>query len=96
METKPVVEYFISSDGKHAVHVQMTQLTNEAADKSFELASYIYDMITSKYASKMSNGHKPVQQKLEANYGNCEKCGAELVKNPKTGKVFCSAKCWLN
>lgn len=25
----------------------------------------------------------------------CEFCGAELVENPKTGKVFCSQKCWL-
>ena len=29
------------------------------------------------------------------NYGNCDYCGAKKVKNPKTGKVFCSAKCWL-
>jgi uncharacterized Zn finger protein (UPF0148 family) len=29
------------------------------------------------------------------NYGNCKFCGAENVKNPKTGKVFCSEKCWL-
>lgn len=31
-------------------------------------------------------------------YGNekntCKNCGAEMVKNPKTGKWFCSAKCW--
>ena len=26
---------------------------------------------------------------------NCEKCGAELVQNPKTGKWFCKEKCWL-
>lgn len=30
------------------------------------------------------------------NYGVCEKCGAEKVKNPKTGKIFCKEKCWLN
>lgn len=30
-----------------------------------------------------------------SNYGMCENCGAELVKNPKTGKIFCSEKCWL-
>ena len=32
-------------------------------------------------------------------YGNekntCKNCGAEMVKNPKTGKWFCSEKCWL-
>jgi len=27
----------------------------------------------------------------------CNKCNtAEMVLNPKTGKHFCSAKCWLN
>ena len=26
----------------------------------------------------------------------CDKCGADMVKNPKTGNWFCSAKCWLN
>ena len=25
----------------------------------------------------------------------CPFCGAEVVRNPKTGKLFCSAKCWL-
>jgi hypothetical protein len=25
----------------------------------------------------------------------CQNCGAEMVKNPKTGKWFCSEKCWL-
>jgi hypothetical protein len=25
----------------------------------------------------------------------CRHCGADEVKNPHTGKVFCSAKCWL-
>ena len=27
----------------------------------------------------------------------CQQCGvAKNVQNPKTGKVFCEAKCWLN
>lgn len=25
----------------------------------------------------------------------CQKCGAEMVRNPKTGKMFCKEKCWL-
>lgn len=25
----------------------------------------------------------------------CPKCGGEMVLNPKTGNVFCRAKCWL-
>ena len=29
-------------------------------------------------------------------YGVCEQCGGEKVLNPKTGKIFCKNKCWLN
>jgi uncharacterized Zn finger protein (UPF0148 family) len=29
------------------------------------------------------------------NLGRCKFCGSENVRNPKTGKVFCSEKCWL-
>ena len=28
--------------------------------------------------------------------GVCKKCGAPTAYNPKTGKIFCSKKCWLN
>jgi hypothetical protein len=28
-------------------------------------------------------------------YGKCQFCGADRVKNPKTGKIFCGDKCWL-
>lgn len=30
------------------------------------------------------------------NFGVCKDCGAPMAKNPKTGKIFCSEKCWLN
>ena len=33
--------------------------------------------------------NKPKEEK-------CKNCGAKMVTNPKTGKVFCSDKCWLN
>lgn len=29
-------------------------------------------------------------------YDPCNKCNGERILNPKTGKVFCKAKCWLN
>ena len=32
---------------------------------------------------------------MENNYGPCKHCGAKTVKSPKTGKIFCSEKCWL-
>ena len=27
---------------------------------------------------------------------NCNKCNAEMVLNPRTNKMFCKDKCWLN
>ena len=29
-------------------------------------------------------------------YDPCNKCNGERILNPRTGKVFCKAKCWLN
>lgn len=34
-----------------------------------------------------------IQQQLQAK--GCPKCGGEMVLNPKTGNIFCKAKCWL-
>jgi hypothetical protein len=31
----------------------------------------------------------------DTDYGVCKYCGAKRVQNPKTGKIFCSGKCWL-
>ena len=28
-------------------------------------------------------------------FGECPYCKAKMVKNPKTGKIFCEQKCWL-
>jgi len=28
--------------------------------------------------------------------GKCPKCGASMIISPRTGKPYCSAKCWLN
>lgn len=36
------------------------------------------------------------QEEAPSQYGTCDDCGSDKVKNPRTGKVFCSAKCWLN
>ncbi len=32
----------------------------------------------------------------EPNNDTCNQCGGEKVLNPKTGKMFCKNKCWLN
>lgn len=30
------------------------------------------------------------------NLGRCSNCGADNVRSPKTSKIFCGDKCWLN
>lgn len=32
---------------------------------------------------------------FDTKYDKCQFCGADRVQNPKTGKIFCSDKCWL-
>ena len=32
---------------------------------------------------------------MNQNYGQCNFCGANNVKSPRTGKIFCADKCWL-
>jgi hypothetical protein len=40
--------------------------------------------------------NKPdVPQSVEQFDKVCNQCGGEKVLNPKTGKMFCKAKCWL-
>jgi len=36
-----------------------------------------------------------MENNYAADLGTCRFCGAKMVKSPKTGKVFCSEKCWL-
>ena len=39
---------------------------------------------------------QPTQTRQTLKAGDqCPKCGANMVLNPKTGKVFCEEKCWL-
>ena len=45
-------------------------------------------------AQQMTQGME--EQQNTGEYPPCPKCGAEQVKNPKTGKIFCTKKCWLN
>ena len=37
-----------------------------------------------------------VNAQVNKNANVCPNCGADLVLNPKTNNLFCSAKCWLN
>ena len=40
---------------------------------------------------------EPTYHSTERKVGDtCQKCGGKLVQNPKTNKIFCENKCWLN
>lgn len=40
--------------------------------------------------------HQPtIQSNTKGQQEFCKNCGAKRVLNPKTGKMFCSNKCWL-
>ena len=40
--------------------------------------------------------HPAEQVKVaKSDLGFCKNCGAEMVRNPKTDKIFCKDKCWL-
>jgi hypothetical protein len=38
----------------------------------------------------------PAPKYSEGGKGQCKSCGANMVMNPKTSKIFCEKKCWLN
>ena len=42
-----------------------------------------------------ASSQKKKMSPYDTNYGNCPYCGAPRVQNPRTGKIFCSEKCWL-
>ena len=45
--------------------------------------------------AKQETPKKDVYERYDEAQDKCQKCGAERVKNPKTGKYFCKEKCWL-
>ena len=46
-------------------------------------------------ATKKVTPQNDVMERSNTNKKKCEKCGADWVKNPHTGKWFCAEKCWL-
>ncbi len=60
------------------------------ADDDGEKAQQTYRKPTTKEVELPKDD---VQNQLLAQ--KCAKCGGEKVLNPKTGSVFCKAKCWL-
>ena len=64
-----------------------------------------FDLLVAKYRGKLGGTFTTPQvvqnpqatsQTAKAESDVCDKCGGEKVLNPKTGKMFCKDKCWLN
>ena len=84
-------EVFLSTDGKHTVHVKAS--TKEGRKAALNWAKLVYEGIKSNYGTKQELNKTTYNEKEEL--GNCPKCGAPNAKSLKTGKPYCSAKCWL-
>ena len=83
-------EVYLSTDGKHTVHVKAS--TQEGRKAALAWAKAAYDRIRFTYGTKQEANKKTYNG--EEDLGKCVKCGAANAKSMK-GKIYCSAKCWL-
>lgn len=71
------------------------------ADTATELLTYMKDIkpfieeLEKKLATKPENTFPAKPQGPSVAGGSCFKCGAPRILSPKTGKWYCSEKCWL-
>src|SRR5690606_10420847 len=70
----------------------------EATNSSSRFTQDVEDMDHSNFSGSANSGRSPkTADKKPSNATDirCADCGADKVKNPKTGKIFCKEKCWL-
>lgn len=84
-------EVFLSTDGKHTVHVKAS--TKDGRKNALQWAKLVYEGIKSLYGTKQQLNVETYDPKEDL--GKCPKCGAPNKRSLK-GKVYCSNKCWLN
>ena len=84
-------ELFLSSDGKNTVHIKADN--KEGREAGLKWAKLVYDGIKAQYGTKQQLNMDTYDKNEDL--GLCPKCGAKNVRSLK-GKVYCSAKCWLN
>jgi hypothetical protein len=65
--------------------------------RALDNAGYSGNKKCSQEEMEQSEKNKNVLQNVKSTtQTNCEKCGASLILNPKTSRMFCEKKCWLN
>lgn len=90
------MDVFMSTDGKHTVHVT-TAIGSTPEDKkaAYEAVVSIFEQIKGRYGTKQQQNvqaYDKVEPKL-APEGNCPKCNAPMKISSK-GKPYCSKLCW--
>jgi hypothetical protein len=84
-------EVFLSTDGKNTVHVKSN--TREGRKAGLEWAKEVYERLRVAYGTKQQLNVQTYDPKEDL--GKCPKCGADNARSKTTGKIYCSAKCWL-
>ena len=84
-------EVWLSTDAKNTVRIKAT--TPEGRKAGMAWAKAVYDRLLEKYGTKQSVSKKEYSD--EEDLGKCSNCSATNLRSQK-GKVYCSAKCWLN
>ena len=83
-------EVWLSTDGKHTVHV--TAKDEQGRKAAGAWAVVVYDKLKERYGTKQ--GQAKMEYSKDPDLGECAKCGAPNKKSVKTGRPYCSALCW--
>lgn len=88
----PLYQYSVFLQGNR--DEQLVIRTN-TFEELIEAKKNIDRIITKREQSTPQASPNASQQIQQPNLGNCPKCNAPMIHNPKTGKNFCKDKCWL-
>lgn len=83
-------ELFLSTDGKHTVHVKASSV--QTRKEALKWAKAVYETVKERYGTKQQANVEAYNK--EKDLGNCSHCNAPNALS-KQGKPYCSAKCWL-
>lgn len=78
-------------------HVGFTKrfTENNASAQILSMKAFVNMLIENGYKPSWNQDTNQKATNIPENLGKCAKCGAPNFKSTKTGKPYCSAKCWL-
>lgn len=89
---EPTYEIYLSSDGKHTVHIRADGETELV--KAYNVASRMYKKILEQHGAGTKQAKAIEKEEKESKLGNCDRCGAPMSWSQRTNKAYCSALCW--